>query len=761
MHFRPSISLFVLGSVAACATRSAQTQCVQSPTNTPVAATAVTRPAAPASIARAEFLRDWSATNRFTLGNPFSITMVPDGSAVLFLRAQARVPTRNLYSIDQATGQERLLLSATDLVPSGEEQLTAEERARRERQRQTGRGITSFSLSPDGRSLLVPFSGKLYIVDRATARSRELVSRQRGAPVDARWSPDGRMISCVRSGELYVTDVASGVETALTQPGAAGISHAVAEFVAQEEMDRMEGYWWSPDSRSIVFQESDERAVEQLTISDPTSPNEPGEPFRYPRAGTANAIVRLGIVPVTGGASRWINWDHTTLEYLTRVVWSAGAPLTIVLQNRLQTEVQIHTVNPTTGATTMIHRETDEAWVNLDEHFPQWLNNGREFLWSTERAGFTQLELRRADGTLNRALTTETDHFRTIVKVDASQQRVFFSGGEDSSQTQVYQLSIATAGTHPQSISQNPGEHEYLFSSDAAVRVHIEQHIDAPRAWTFERADGTRIASITSVAEPSPIVPTVEMVTVGERQYRAAIIRPRNFSPTQSYAVIDAIYGGPGTRTVTHARDRYLLPQWIADNGFIVVALDGRGTPFRGRAWERALKNHAGDVPLTDHRDGIRALAQRVSQIDLQHVGVYGWSYGGYLSALALQQSPGFFHAAVAGAPVTDWRDYDTHYTERYLGLPTTQANVYDENSVLTSVASAQNPLLLIHGTADDNVYFMHSLKLMNALLRAERHVEFFPLMGMTHIVADAEMNRLVYGRTARFFREQLYRDRM
>ena len=485
-----------------------------------------------------------------------------------------------------------------------------------------------------------------------------------------------------------------------------------------------------------------------ITINNPAAPPPPPPPPPPP----------AGVVAATGGPVRWIEWDHVALEYLAHVVWSPGAPLTLVLQNRLQTEVQIHTVNTSTGRTTMLHRETDEAWVNLDSNFPRWVASGTQFLWSTERAGFTALELRGANGALVRAVTTETDHFRTLLKVD-HETNVYFSGGEDSSQTQVYKVSLQTPATRPIAVSQTPGEHEYLFSSDSSVRVHVEQHIDARRTWTFEQSDGTRIAAIASVAEQQARPPVVEMVTLGDAQFRAAIIRPSNFVAGQRYAVIDAIYGGPGSRTVTHARDRYALHQWIADSGFIVVAMDGRGTPFRGRAWERALKGHMGDVPLGDHRVGLQALAQRISEVDLTRVGVYGWSYGGYLAALALQQSPVFYHAAVAGAPVTDWRDYDTHYTERYLGLPTTQAASYDQSSVLTSVANVTQPLLLIHGTADDNVYFLHSLKLMNALLRAERRVEFFPLMGMTHIVNDADMNRLVYGRTTRFFREQLYRD--
>jgi dipeptidyl-peptidase-4 len=772
MHFRQS-SFGVWAFVAlalnqfSCASQRTQLAplCLaQPPAQTMVANAPVPR-SAPAVVASPEFLRRWSSTQRFTLGNPYAITVVPDGNAALFLRAAAPSATRNLYAIDRSTRQERLLLSATDLVASGEEQLSVEERARRERQRQSGRGITSYLLSPDGRTLLVPFSGKLYLVDRATKSCRELPTLQTAPAVDPRWSPNGRLIAAVRGGELFVTDVQSGRETRLSQPAGAGISHATAEFVAQEEMDRMQGYWWAPDSSAIVYQETDERAVEQLTISDPTTPEQAGEPFRYPRAGRANAIVKLGIVPVTGGATRWIDWDHSALEYVTRVSWQADSPLTLVLQNRRQTEVAVLTVNPATARTTLVHRETDTAWVNLDEHVPVWLAHGTKFLWTTERDGFTALELRAADGSLSSTLTAESAHFRALLKVDPREQFVYFSGGEDSSQTQVFRLSITPGASggpaRPEPVSTTAGEHDYVFSSDASVRVHVEQHIDARRSWTFEQADGTAIAPIASVAEQPAEQPTVQMTTLGDSHFRAAIIRPHNFDPTQQYAVIDAIYGGPGTRTVTHARERYVLHQWIADNGFIVVAIDTRGTPFRGRAWERALKGQMGSLPLTEHREAIRALGAQLRAVDLSRVGVYGWSYGGYLSALALQQTPGFFRAAVAGAPVTDWRDYDTHYTERYLGLPAEQAASYDGNSVLTSVGAASGPLLLIHGTADDNVYFMHSLKLMNALLRAQRAVEFFPLMGMTHSPSDPELNRLVYDRTARFFREHLYRDRM
>jgi dipeptidyl-peptidase-4 len=736
-------------TVPSCAT--APRPSVTCPAST-VASTASVRPVVSTALSPGpdpEFLADWSATLRYTLGAPTRITVSPDGARVYFLRSGPRSFVRDLYVMDAQGGPARVLVTADAILRGAEEQLSPEERARRERQRQSGRGITAYELSPDGQTLLVPLSAKLYLVDVRTGQARELASQQRGAPVDARWSPDGRMVSAVRGGELFVTDVATGAERALTTAAGEGISHATAEFVAQEEMDRMEGYWWSGDGRSVAFQETDERGVEQLRVSDPTHPEREAEANRYPRAGRANAVVRVGVVPVTGGAPRWIEWDRARYPYLARVVWPSRGPLTVVVQNRAQSEVVVLAADPRTGVTRALHTERDDAWVNLDGHLPRWLEDGSGWLWASERSGESVLELRGPDGALVRALAPAVK-YRALVSVDDAAGVAYVTGGDEPSETHVFKITLATGQS--EQLTQGRGEHEMSFARRGGARAHTVARIDGPRAWTFERPDGTRIAELPSVAEEPRNPPSVELVTVGAAQWRAAIVRPRGFVSGRRYPVIDAVYGGPGSRQVTSARNRYAMNQWLADHGFIVVSIDGRGTPFRGRTWERALRGRLDDVPLEEQVAGLAALGQRFSELDLGRVGVYGWSFGGYLSGLAVQRRPDVFHAAVAGAPVTDWRDYDTHYTERFMGLPEAERAAYDRSSLVLHASELTRPLLLVHGTADDNVYYTHAAQWSDALFRAGRAHEFVSLVGFTHSVPDPTVNRRLYERVAGFF---------
>jgi dipeptidyl-peptidase-4 len=299
-----------------------------------------------------------------------------------------------------------------------------------------------------------------------------------------------------------------------------------------------------------------------------------------------------------------------------------------------------------------------------------------------------------------------------------------------------------------------------VVAEDAGSYVLTTQTLTDDPVVTIHARDGSELGTLKSVAETTPLPPRVELTTVGENPaLHAAIIRPNGFDAAKKYPVIVSVYGGPHSQTVVAARGRYLLDQWLAEQGFIVVSIDGRGTPARGRAWERAIRGNLIDVPLADQVAGLRALAAKYPQLDLERVGIYGWSFGGYFSAMAVMREPEVFRAGVAGAPVTDWRDYDTHYTERYLGLPEKNEQGYAASSVLTYAPQLRRPLLLIHGTADDNVYFLHSIRLSDALFRARRDFEFLPLSGLTHMVPDPVVTRSLYTRIAEQFLTHLGRD--
>jgi dipeptidyl-peptidase-4 len=702
------------------------------------------------------FLELYGRSYGFRLGRPTALAPTPDGDAVLFLRTGPESFERDLYVFDLARGEERVLLTAQAILQGAEERLSAEERARRERMRLVADGIASFSLSKDGRRILVPLSGRLFVVERESGAVKEL-PRGEGFPVDARFSPDGSHVASVRDGDLYVTEVDGGAERRLTNGDGGAVEHGLAEFVAQEEMGRYEGYWFSPDSRAIAYQATDASEVELLQVADPAHPEAPPAVHRYPRAGRANARVRLGIVPVGGGETTWVSWDADRYPYLAKVVWEEeNAPLTLLVQNRAQTEEALLAVDSATGGTRELLVERDDAWLNLDGDVPRWLPDGRSFLWTTERAGAWQLERRDREGRLLATLTAPGFGYRGLEDVDAERGTLLVRASPDPTQAQLWRVPLDPARGAPERLTPDAGEHYAVVSEDHDTRVRFSATRDGAERWVVERADGSVAGELRSVALRPPFEPRLEWTTVGERGFHALLVRPRGFRPGARHPVVVSVYGGPQARMVGSVPREYLLEQWLADHGFVVVCLDGRGTPGRGREWERALRGRIGEIPLEDQVAGLQALGARYPELDLSRVGIFGWSFGGYLSALAVLLRPDVFDAAVAGAPVADWRDYDTHYTERYLGLPDERAEDYDRASLLTHAAGLRRPLLLVHGTADDNVLFTHSVRLSDALFRAGRDHEFLPLSGFTHMVPDPIVTMQLYGRIASFLATHL-----
>jgi len=712
----------------------------------------VLRPGVPAH----SFLAQLAATSRFRRGRPTSISLAPDGSAVLFLRSGPRGFVQDLYEYDVATGHERLVLTADSLLAGGAEQLTVEELARRERQRQTARGIASFQLSRDGRRILVPLSGRLFVVERTGGAVRELKSAA-GFPIDARFSLDASRVACVREKDLHVTEIATGVERRLTHDGGGSITNGEAEFVAQEEMGRHEGYWWSPDGGTIVYQRTDVTGVEVLSISDPAHPERPPQTWPYPRPGKQNANVTLGMIPAGGGPTTWIRWDRGRYPYLATVAWKENAPLTILVQNRAQTEEVLLAVDPATGATTPLLTERDDAWINLFGGMPRWLKDGRSFLWMTERNGAPQLELRARDGRLMRALTPPEPGLREGVDLDEVRGVVWVRAGDDPTQVHLFRVPLDPRRGRRVRATSEPGNHGAILSEDGSVWVHTSNPLAGPPSWAVRGHDGRPRGTLRSVAETPGITPRPEFTTVGDSlRFHAVLLRPKDFDRSRRYPVIVSVYGGPHSQTVTASAQNYLVQQWQADQGFIVVSIDGRGTPGRGRAWERAIKGDLIELPLRDQAAALQALGARYPELDLGRVGVTGGSFGGYFVALALERRPDAFHAGAAWAPVSDWLDYDTHYTERYMGMPEENPAGYRASSALTWAKDLVRPLLIMHGTADDNVYFVHSLKLCDALFQAGRSFELVPLRGYTHMVADSLGVTQVNQRIVRHFQRHL-----
>lgn len=610
------------------------------------------------------YFRELVETRNYSLGQPVSPKITPDGKAVIFLRGNARDPVLRLYEFTIADAKLREILAPEKLLQGAEEKLTTEERSRRERGRQSLRGFTGFQLSKDGGQLLVALSGKLYVITRADSRVTELPGRNW---IDPHFSPDGRAVAAVSGGELHVIDLGTKADAALTSSATETIQHGVAEFVAQEEMERHEGFWWSPDSQWIAYQETDNSGVESRFIADPLHPETPPAKNFYPRAGTNNAKVRLGIIARSGGTTRWVEWDRETYPYLTRVVWKEpGAPFCLLVQNRPQQEEILLAVDPNSGATRELLREKDAAWLNLDSKpMPVWRKDGREFLWTTERNGAWQVELHTAEGALVRAITPADFNLGQFVDLNENDRSIVVTGGPDPRERHLFRFSLETKA-EPERLTRDAGRHDAVFGEAKEQFLHRFNLLDGRAGWEVLRtSDGGKLGALPSVAERPSALPKVKLTrTDGPRAMDAAIVWPRDFATGKRYPVILDVYAGPHSKQVIAQADRYMIDQWMADRGYIVVVIDGRGTPGHGREWERAIRGNLIDVALADQIAGLQALAKREPAMDLKRVGVVGWSFGGYFAAMAVMRRPDVFHCGVAGAPVVTWEN-TTHFTRK------------------------------------------------------------------------------------------------
>ncbi len=696
------------------------------------------------------FLTELVATRKYTLGQPVKPTLLPDGSQVLFLRAEPTRPVQTLYAFDVAAGKERVLISADTILGGVEEKLSPEEKSRRERMRLTAQGVTTFSLSEDGTKVLAPLAGRVFVIQVANGAVTEVAGAAgKGSPLDAKLAPDGARVSFVRGGELWVAPVGKGAAQKLTRGATETLVHAQAEFVAQEEMSRFTGYWWSPDSKLLAYEEYDASKVERLVPVDPVSPFEPGKPSFYPRPGKANVDARLGVVPAGGGKTVWVKWDAAKYPYLVRVTWTKGSPLTLDVMTRDQREQVLLAADPRTGATRELVRETDEVFLNATNEY-HWLRDGSGFLWGTERRGAWQLELRSPDGKLVRPLTPPELGFRKAVYVD--EKSAIVVAGKEPLVSHLYEVPLA--GGEPVALTSGEAGYGATFARDNRAHVRTVVAPGLPGRDEVIRADGSVAGELASVALRPKVMPRPEIRKLGD--FWTAVVKPRDFDPKKKYPVLVSVYGGPHTRVVHREALAYVMDQWMADHGYIVARVDGRGTPGQGRAWERVIFGKFAEVPLDDQVAGLKLLGQVEPAMDLGRVGIYGHSFGGYMGALSVLRRPDVFRAGVASAPVADWLDYDTFYTERYLGVPDKDTSVYDANGLLKYAKDLTRPLLILHGTADDNVFFVHSLKLEDALFHAGKSFDFVPLARQTHIIHDPKIQLAYWDRIFSFFRQNL-----
>ncbi|HEX5117573.1 MAG TPA: prolyl oligopeptidase family serine peptidase [Pseudonocardiaceae bacterium] len=667
------------------------------------------------------FLRVQARTQRFTLGTPREIRITPDGTSVLFLRSMSGTDDRHgLWRLDVASGQETLLVDPVGLLGEGGEELSAEERAARERTRTRAGGVVAYTTDDDYRVAAFSLSGKLFVVDLSSGDLREVPVT--GAIMDPRLDPTGRRIAYVTGGALHMVDVDGGHDRVLAEPengDTDNIAWGLAEFVAAEEMDRVRGFWWSPNGDRIIAARTDRSNVRRWHIADPANPE--GEPttVAYPAAGTDNAVVSLFVLDLAGGRVP-VDWDNAGLPYLTTVHWSAGGPPLLAVQPRDQRRTLVLALDPATGATDIRQELTDPHWVDIVPGMPAWTPDGL-LVTVAARDGAYRLLL---DG---EPVSGAGLHVRAVLDTGADDVLVTASGA-DPTQVHVYAVGADVA-----QVSTVDGVHSAVRSGNVTVLVSWSMAFPGPAVTVLR--DGKPAGGIASYAVEPELAPEVTLLTAGERDLRCALLFPTGHVPgSAKLPVLLDPYGGPHAQRVLHARNSYLTPQWLADQGFAVLIADGRGTPGRGPDWDRAVAFDMIDVTLADQIDALHAVAERYPDLDLAKVAIRGWSYGGYLAAAAVLRRPDVVHAALSGAPVTDPGLYDTHYMERYLGHPHERPDVYERGSLIPDAANLTRPLMLIHGLADDNVFVAHTLRLSAALLAAGREHTVLPLSGVTHM---------------------------
>lgn len=670
--------------------------------------------------------------------------IAPDGSRVGFLRGKERDKNRlDLWAYDIASGKSQLLVDSDDVLP-GAEVLSDAEKARRERQRIAAlSGIVDYQWSPDAKTLLFPLGGELYLYDlgkTGKAAVRKLTHGE-GFATDPKLSPMGGYVSFVRDRNLWVIDLADGKATQLTRDGSDTIGNGIAEFVADEEMDRHTGYWWAPDDSAIAFARIDESPVPVQKRYEVYPDRTDVVEQRYPAAGDRNVLIQLGVIGPRGGQPRWIDLGKNPDIYLARVDWRDPQHLSFQRQSRDQHLLELIEADLDSGKQRVLVTERAKTWVplNNDLHF---LKDGR-ILWNSERSGYEHLYLLSADGRKATPLTSGDWPVDSVLAVDEDAGQVYFAAGKDSPlDVQIYR--VALSGGAIERLSKTDGSHSANFARNASVYVDNWSNPLTPPQLELFRNDGSRIASLidndlTDAQHPyaryRQAHREIEFGTLtaadGKTRLQYSVLKPSGFDPGKRYPVVVNVYGGPAAQTVK----RYWSPdfnQYLAQHGYVVFSIDNRGTPRRGAAFGGALYGKQGTVEVADQLKGVAWLKSQ-PWVDGERIGVYGWSNGGYMTLMLLAQASDAYACGVAGAPVTDWALYDTHYTERYMGLPDQNVAGYREARVLEHIDGLKSKLLLIHGMADDNVLFSNSTVLMSALQQRGQPFELMTYPGAKH----------------------------
>ncbi len=725
------------------------------------------------------FPRQQARTQRFTIGVPRAFEISPDGGRVAFLRGRDGVDTATCLWVHEAESGTATVLADPRALGADDENLPPEERARRERLRESGGGIVSYSVDDAFTRAVFTLSGRLFYVDLVgdDTAPRELPAAT--PVVDPRISPAGDRVAYVSGGAVRVIEVSDARpghgDRAVVEPDGPNVSWGLAELVAAEEMGRYRGFWWAPDGSALAVTRVDESQVNTWYVSDPGRPGQEPAALRYPPAGGTNADVSLAVLPVGSGSGErpepsWVEWDRDGLPYLATVGWTSGPDgtptLVFTAQSRDQRTLTLFSADPATGLVAPVRTESDDVWVEIMPGVPAYTRAG-DLVWIGREAGGERRVYVGDD-----PVSPADVYVRGVVDVDGD--RILYSGSPAASPGDVslWLVELDTGLSAPVEVpghgcstATDAGAHSGVRSGrlrgDTLVVQHRSMDFAGVRTLVLRGASTeTRRActEIESLAEaPDLPEPRVEFWRAGERGIPAALVLPSWYRPEQRpLPVLVAPYGGPHAQRVLHARGAYLTSQWYAEQGFAVLIADGRGTPGIGVEWEQSVHLDLAGPVLEDQVTALRDAAERFGCLDLSRVGVQGWSFGGYLAALAVLRRPDVFHAAVAGAPVIDWALYDTHYTERYLGTPEAEPKAYERSSLLEDAAGLERPLMMIHGLADDNVAFAHTQRMSSALMAAGRPHTVLPLSGVTHSPSDPTVAENLMLLQVRFLKDNL-----
>lgn len=675
---------------------------------------------------------------------PKALTFSPDGKRITYLQGkQDNLNRYDLWQYNLESKENSLLVDSNDIF-SGPETLSDEEKARRERQRVYGSGIMEYTFSDDGTALLFPLNGDIYYYNLADKKAKRLTETP-AFETDVKFSPKGNFVSYIREQNLYMLKIDSGKETKLTKDGGGVIKNGMAEFVAQEEMGRMTGYWWSPDEKHIAFLRVDETPVQVVIRNEIYADNIKLIDQRYPATGTNNVDIKLATVNTNSKKIRFVDTGAETDIYIPRVNWMNSSTLTYQWQSRNQQTLELRAYSTKNRKQQTLITEKSDHWLNLNDDLT-FLNDDT-FIWASERDGFKHLYHYKNNGKLIAQLTKGNWVVDSIKGVDQENGWVYFTGRADTPlERHLYKVPLTSKSPeHVARVTKRNGFHDVVLASDFNTYLDAFSSISQPKQISLHTIDGQHVTwlSENALIENHPISPylddwvTPEFGSLMSDDEQATLYyklyKPRDMAPGKQYPVIVRVYGGPHAQRVTNNwNSKEYMTQYLVQQGYIVFQLDNRGSNYRGTAFEFPIYEELGNIEVVDQITGVKYL-HSLPYVDKERVGIYGHSYGGYMAIMAMFKAGDYFQAGVSGAPVTDWMLYDTHYTERYLNHPQANEDGYSLSSVFPYIDGLKGPLYLYHGMADDNVLFTNTTKLIKAMQDKNKQFELMTYPGSKH----------------------------